>query len=85
MEPLTVGQTVTYVDPTGTQWPATVLEAYGWSTLVQYNTNQTAIARRLHFEEESGTFGTATPPYITDAAGGTDGSYEAPIEEQDGP
>jgi hypothetical protein len=85
MEPLTVGQAVTYVDPSGTQWPASVLEAYGMAALVQYNGTQTATARRVHFEEELGGFGTATPPYITDAPGGTDGTYETPVEEQDGP
>ena len=79
MEPLTIGQAVTYVDPDGVQHAATVLEAYAFSALVAVPDLSLNVAcRRMSFEGSAAQPG----PYITDAPGGTDGSYEALIAEE---
>jgi hypothetical protein len=78
MEPLQIGQTVTYVDTAGNPHIATVLEAYGQAALVACDIGN-LVARRLRFEDPGQPY-----PYITDADGSTttEAGFEAPVAEE---
>lgn len=78
MEPLHVGQAVTYFDGQGVSHMATVIEPYGLAALVNCDLGN-LVAPRLRFEDQSQAY-----PYITDADGAstTEQSFEAPVAEE---
>src|SRR5205823_3841916 len=80
MEPLAIGQTVTYYDSTGAAHAAVVLEPYAQAALVHVPDLALNLAvRRLQFEDAAQPY-----PYLTDADGSstTEQNYEAPIAEE---